>query len=242
MNNNKAATVREMLKNWSIAQKAGALLPCPRCGRIHTQSERRTDALSRRYDVDVCAKCGTIEALEDAEYSAEETGTPKLPIDSKEYNDYRLERWWIAKSFLGIVQCERTKFAQYEKAENGSVIVEVDKKVMLSKQDIDDIVCMALEGGITYWCDYARVDGEFLGEYASDQISRGGSLILHDKEDDLEYALDLDNFIGGFVTACKDGYADEWFDDDGGVDCGMIDADGADVIIQYALFGEVVYG
>lgn len=241
MNNRKAATIREMLKNWSIAQKAGALLPCPRCGRIHTQSERSADALSRRYCVDVCAKCGTIEALEDSEYFVENE-RPQLPAGSKEYNDYRLERWWIAKSFLGIVQCERTKFAQYEKDDNGNVIVEVDKKVKLSKQDIDDIVCTALEGGITYWCDYARVDGDYLGEYVSDQISRGGSLILHDEEDDLEYALDLDNFIGGFVTACKDGYAYEWFDDDGSVDFGMIDADAADVIIQYALFGEVVYG
>ncbi len=242
MNSNKAVTVREMLRNWSIAQKAGAVLPCPRCGRIHTQSESNTDALSRRYDIEICSKCGTIEALEDMESVKGGQETYQLQVGSEEYNDLMIEKWWIVKSFLGIVRCGENKFVQYEKTKNGSVIVDIDKKVTLSRQDIDDIVCTALEGGVSYWCDYARVDGEYLGEYASDQVARGGTLLLHDAEDDLEYALELCNFVSGFLMACKDGYAGEWFDEDGNIDCGMVDAEDADVIIQYALFGEVVYG
>ena len=38
----------------------------------------------------------------------------------------------------------------------------------------------ALEGGINYWCRRAKVVGEYLGEAAIDQISRGGSLILQE--------------------------------------------------------------
>lgn len=50
--------------------------------------------------------------------------------------------------------------------------------VTLTQQDIDDIMASALDGGICYWCRMAEVVGEYLGEYASDQISLGGSLIL----------------------------------------------------------------
>ena len=113
----------------------------------------------------------------------------------------------------------------------------------LTDQDIDDIICSALEGGITYWARRATVVGEFKGEYASDQISRGGSLIITDREDGSKHELTKEKFIAGF---------DKWYNaggdfykavqDDGSVDCGLIDADRADAIVQYALFGELVYG
>lgn len=57
--------------------------------------------------------------------------------------------------------------------------VKVEIRVELTQQDIDDIMVAALEGGINYWCDEAAVEGgEYLGKYASDQISRGGTLLL----------------------------------------------------------------
>ena len=31
------------------------------------------------------------------------------------------------------------------------------KRVVVTEEDVDDIMCSALEGGITYWCDSARV-------------------------------------------------------------------------------------
>ena len=58
----------------------------------------------------------------------------------------------------------------------------VRRSVNVSEQDIDDILCTAFEGGITYWCDSVRVVGNYLGKYASDQISRGGKLKFHVEE------------------------------------------------------------
>ena len=81
---------------------------------------------------------------------------------------------------------------------------------VVTDQDIDDIMSAVLDGGITYWCCRAEVVGDYLGEYASEQISRGGTLRLHDSEADS-------------VT-------------------GDIDALAADMIIQYALFSDVIYG
>jgi len=56
---------------------------------------------------------------------------------------------------------------------------------------------VAMEGGICYWCRKAEVVGEYLGEYASDQISRGGALILHDAESAQTWELTLEKFLNG---------------------------------------------
>lgn len=119
--------------------------------------------------------------------------------------------------------------------------------VYLTQQDIDDIMVSAFEGGINYWCRRVVVQGDYLGKYASEQISRGGKLeIWLDEpfEDDKTcYVLDRDKFLAGFKLWIEsDGDSYDAIDHaDGSVDCGQIDAVCADEIIQYALFGEVVF-
>lgn len=112
----------------------------------------------------------------------------------------------------------------------------------LTNQNIDDIMASALDGGIAYWCFKAEVVGEYLGEYASDQISRGGMLKLYDMESGEKYWLDREKFVNGFKLWVKNGDDLHCAVDVKGVDCGNIDGDMADMIVQYALFGEVVYG
>ena len=113
----------------------------------------------------------------------------------------------------------------------------------LNMQDIDDIMACALEGGINYWCSEAKVIGEYLGEYASEQISRGGILELYDTEDDEVYLFDIKKFIQGFEAWVENGYDyNGAVSANGKVDTSLIDADDADTIIQLALFDEIVYG
>lgn len=123
----------------------------------------------------------------------------------------------------------------------------ITKAVEVTMEDIDDILCGSLEGGSTYWCDSVVVVGEYLGKYASEQISRGGKLSFHVMEpfDDADtewYELDQEKFLNGLqewlnhypnVKDCLNGSE---------LDCGQIDAGMADSIIQYALFGEEVFG
>ena len=121
--------------------------------------------------------------------------------------------------------------------------IEVNKKYTVTPQDIDDIMVTVLEGGINYWCRKAEVVGEYLGEYASDQISRGGSLILYDAESSDNWELKLEKLLDGIQKAIED----NWFSDydwyvGGGLDCCQIDGDVADVIVQLALFDEIVFG
>ena len=120
-----------------------------------------------------------------------------------------------------------------------SVHVELDAN--LTQQDLDDLMCTALEGGICYWCNYAEVVGEMRGGYAHEQISRGGTLILHDAESSDKWELNLEKFLKGVELYVKTG--DRVTVEDGElVDFGALDASDADMIVQYALFGKLVFG
>ena len=119
-------------------------------------------------------------------------------------------------------------------------VVRPQIEVNLTQQDIDDIMVAALEGGINYWCREAEVVGKYLGEYASDQISRGGSLILHDAESSDKWELTLEKFLNGVKLYFEDGCHVQV--EDNCIDAGDIDASDADCIVQFALFGKVVFG
>ena len=121
--------------------------------------------------------------------------------------------------------------------------LEVKQVITVKDEDLDDIMCAALEGGIVYWCNCAEVVGDYLGEYASEQISRGGVLKLHDAEDDAVYELTRDKLLNGIKLAYeKGGYSEYNWCNGIELDCCEIDAAVADCIIQYALFGDVIYG
>lgn len=117
--------------------------------------------------------------------------------------------------------------------------LQVNIDLKLTQQDIDDIMASALEGGITYWCRRAEVVGEYLGEYASDQISRGGVLKLLDAESSDVWELTREKFLEGVKKYVEH---DTCSVDGGRIDTCEIDGDAADCIVQYALFGEVVFG
>lgn len=120
------------------------------------------------------------------------------------------------------------------------VVAEV--RARLTQEDIDDIMVGALEGGINYWCREVEVVGEYLGEYASEQISRGGALALYDSESSDKWTLDLEKFLNGVKLWLQNG--DDRYgalQGDGTLDTGEIDGEMADMIVQYALFGEIVF-
>lgn len=119
--------------------------------------------------------------------------------------------------------------------------VKAELHFRVTQQDIDDIMVSVLEGGINYWCRKAEVvGGKYLGEYASDQISRGGSLMLYDIESSDKWELTLEKFLAGLKMYVENGGAGCVWDE--AIDTGEIDGCAADNIVQYALFGELVFG
>jgi hypothetical protein len=120
--------------------------------------------------------------------------------------------------------------------------ITITKNIKLTEEDIDDIMSAALDGGISYWVCKAEVVGEYLGDYASDQISRGGTLKLYDAEEDNVYELTLEKLLEGFKLWIADGYNDSRVINDGEVDTYWVDGLAADQITQLALFEDIIYG
>lgn len=108
----------------------------------------------------------------------------------------------------------------------------ITKKITLTQDDLDSIMVSALEGGITYWADAAEVkkQPEDPFTYASEVISRGGTLRIHDAEEDKWHLLTLPKFLKALQETDVDLS-----------DMMEVDAPAADSIIQLALFGKQVY-
>ena len=113
----------------------------------------------------------------------------------------------------------------------------------LSNQDIDDILSASFDGGITIgWCRRVEVIGDYLGEYASEQISRGGELKFYIYDEKEKPILTLDKLLNGIRLALSQGYGEDWFDENGNFDTNYcFDAIQGDIVVQIALFNEVVY-
>ena len=125
--------------------------------------------------------------------------------------------------------------------------ITTNMKVFLTTDDIDDIMVSALEGGINYWVKDVRfVETEKVSSFGYEQIARGGSLMVRpieplDDADTEVYKLTREKFLHGFQL---------WLENSG-LECGAIknhriafgqmDGNRADSIIQYALFGEIVF-
>ena len=104
--------------------------------------------------------------------------------------------------------------------------------LIVSKSDIDYIMCCALENGISGWSDDVKVCGKYLGEYIFEQISEGGCLLIHDLYGEETYILDREKLMKGILEMAG-GHLE--------LDTAYINSFDADEIIQYALFGEIRY-
>lgn len=118
--------------------------------------------------------------------------------------------------------------------------IDVMQKVVVTPEDIDDIMATALDS-ITYWCGRTEVFYKRLGKYNSDQISRGGTLILFDAESDEKWELRLSNFLQGLKLALEQDVGIRLDFENGKLHICDFDGDAADAIVQLALFGEVVF-
>lgn len=79
------------------------------------------------------------------------------------------------------------------------------------------------------------------GPWRNDACS--GILKLYDSEESKVYELTIEKLLAGIKKALEQGYylSDGWFDGQS-IDCCQVDAQVADAIVQFALFGEVIYG
>ena len=109
---------------------------------------------------------------------------------------------------------------------------------------VDDIITTALEGGINYWCERVDVlNKDYKGKIiASEIVSAGGTLIIVTDEEagNEQFKLDRITFQRGLKKWLEEGLkVGNRFSND---DLSSMDAAEADAVIQYSIFGEIVYG
>lgn len=217
--------VNKIIDNWQKVQQDGVMLPCPRCGSLKMREYLISNPLSRRCDLYICPSCGNDEALEDIPYSrSAEVEFDKLPF----------EAWFVCRSIYSQSNVVR-KGKGFE--------VVATHPILITTENIDDIMVSALESGISYWADDAEVpENKRVADWAHEQIARGGVLLIHDFVEDETYELTLEKFLTGFKLWVEKGLDHYNAVNGGEIDCCHIDSSCADSIVQLALFGEVIYG
>lgn len=127
------------------------------------------------------------------------------------------------------------------------VLITVNVKV--TQDDLTDILTTALEGGINYWCAHASPEKKVEGmKFASDCLKYGIDMWLWQyPEDDDAVKLTAEGLmtaIKWYLTSRNDTTITYLNPRTGEVelDCAQIDAELADILVQYAVFGEIVYG
>lgn len=144
-----------------------------------------------------------------------------------------------------------------ERSESFSVTLteEVRREIKLTTKDIDDIMTAALNAGIGHWCVGVGIMANCGGsDCCAEQIARGGILNLRAKHLDAlmrvddgplyDCMLDLNRFLMGLKDACDVAGIHERYDilqSDGTLNVSSIDPACADEIIQFSIWGDVIY-
>ena len=139
--------------------------------------------------------------------------------------------------------------------------------IKITKEDVVDILSSAMDG-IGYWGRIVPNNEQYkeakkwireneepdyeicYEEVIAQMLFDGKSVAVRDIEDDKESWLSLSNLSYGIRKAFQEGYYSDynWLVPDGGgsnkwhLEPDQIDAEVADVIIQLAVLGEIVYG
>ena len=109
------------------------------------------------------------------------------------------------------------------------------KPIEVTDEHLDSILVGCFEGGSNYWIQRVEVaKDDYKGKkYASECVAAGGELFITTTEGD-KHLLTKESLINGLQLYLDESKHKNW--PDGG------DAQTDDLILQYALFGEVVYG
>lgn len=138
----------------------------------------------------------------------------------------------------------------------------ITTEILVTDQDLEDIITTAFYGGINYWCERARPKGGHWKGSPETHIVNGGAIILYDIDGEERYELNKFKLLRGITGLIEGdnfdlsqlgfGNGDAYYVDADNTQCilrashyletGDIDADIADLIVQYGIFGKQVFG
>lgn len=121
--------------------------------------------------------------------------------------------------------------------------VKVDKS--FTDDEVEDLIITALEGGSNYWYDIIEVlpSPNIIGDVDMyPKIMYSDGVIIGTKDDDTINGSKRWTLNRHTITRGLQAWADNMPKSFAKFMAGDYDADDADVFLQYALFGEVVFG
>jgi len=132
--------------------------------------------------------------------------------------------------------------------------MKVSFDIELDNEFFDDLICTIFEGGSNYWVGHVKIDhpegdkptGTPASTWIADALNKGGTVTVFILEGDENVVLVKNMLVEGLgkwaehypthVSIVHENTGKST------IDAGDIDADDADIILQYALFNDVVFG
>ena len=124
----------------------------------------------------------------------------------------------------------------------------INRRIEISDELIEYILCAAFEGGITYWAenvsckdnkDMKKVGG-WKHEYLTRTKKKDAVMYIHESETGEKYPITKKSIIDALQKMDTPEY--KYTKALGRILDETYDADDADIVVQTACFGEVVYG
>lgn len=128
--------------------------------------------------------------------------------------------------------------------------ITISNAQLITTENITDVLCLE-SGGFDYWGEicfdgntYETARKRLLEKAIDDSalcfedvlaeiLESGSSIKVWDREEDEDHEIDLDGLLNGFKLYVENNSPEDLEDIDGCI---------ADQIMQYACFGEVIYG
>ena len=125
---------------------------------------------------------------------------------------------------------------------------KITRTVEISDELIEDILCTAFEGGITYWADNISCEdnkdmkkvGGCKHEYLTKTKKKDAVMYIHDISDEQKHPITKKSIIDALQKMDSPEY--KYTKALSRILNEQYDADDADIVVQTACFGEVVYG
>ena len=116
--------------------------------------------------------------------------------------------------------------------------------IKCNTEAIYDLLWSAFNSGSTYWLGEITTLGNCIGSTYMSHLIGGGTLIINvpvdDNDEEFEkHMLTLEKFLKGLELYFANGFEGI---SNGRVDTGSIDASMSDIVLQYSLFNDIVFG
>ena len=140
-----------------------------------------------------------------------------------------------------------------ERCMTNIVSMPITHQVELDDVFFEDIICTMFEGGSNYWVGHIKIDhpdgdkpiGVPASTWISGALNKGGKITVFVLEGDESVVLVKNMIVSGLSKWAENYQNHVSIVTERGkcmIDAGDIDADDADIIFQYALFNDVVFG